>query len=1163
MLLAVGVVASLLAISAPPHAIAAVDSRFPRVAQLNFTDCNPTCLTGAAMPANFAPKQMTLDVDRRRVYLYDNDAFGFPRGLVIVDPDRKQQTGWIPLSTQLPTDGFTRTAYDAKHGRMFFGEASTAAGCRGTSSAAGCGEPPHFAVIDVTVPNPTATTVSLPRLAVTGQPNDADGLAAMAYDDLNDRLYLLTTGGATFDSTGSFDPKGPSVVAYDATNLTSTSQPLWTYRVRTCPSALNQKSSGPYFDVGNDGSFVYFVCRGTPGVGAEQHGVVRVTFNKSTTTDPTAAFTTDFFHFAGSLGTGWSTGDRAGDRAGIGVGGGGNQRLYIFDAAHGAWVASMLLGDKNIGGAGVDPAMGRMYVASQDQGIRVIDAAAVPAIVQATPINPGYEFGSRIEDFVVDPLTRRAFIAGPTFGDVKNHMWVFEDHTTPYVKPVPVDPDSRTHDLDEADAASVSHTAFGSAYGAHVVNVRGIGGSAVVTNTNDTVKNIPEGEFLRLESGDRGLFFGQVSKAELSGERENGVAAANAVSTKIDDATMAELRGKYSHVTDQFGIGQNQAPPCDMANPESDSGARFKECFAFGHVISQFGQLDESACNDFGNSDDPVADDALNSHVNCTRLDKVDAFATSSFEPTEEVPLTPDGAPQITYRIGRTETDVKVRKNATGGVETTSIAIAKDVVVNVPGLGSLTIGDVRSEAVSRAAGRPGTAASDLETFAKNVRIVNPAGETLFACGVPGVGSDKDDKVAQADPGERCAPADMIAGINRYLAPRIVARGPRQELTESILNSDGGAQAVVQKELYAYINDSTINGDAQREVTGLDLTLYNDSDDASRVTLQLAGVYSEAQYQIGEELETFVEEPAKLSVKLVDGDDQPLAGGTFQLRAAGDVAGLPGALADTCVTAADGIGTCVFEKLEPGDYSVSQTIAPPGYSLAEDRTVNLLSGDDVEVPMVNLRSIGKIEIALSADEGNPLPGAEFELSADNGDLLRGAGDQAVGTCVTGMDGRCGFEDVPLGKYVVHESTAPDGYLVADDAGFELSEPGQVAQLDFTTGLKGVDGAGSEDEETSGDTGGEQSRDTAFVDEPTDTATVDMYTPPPAPLPPIVHRNGGGGGIARTIRALPTAAAEFLRRKPGQAVLFGLVWLLLLSPLYLVTRRRSLYLAKVSF
>ncbi len=1151
--LLVAAVSATLSVAVPQVATAAApDPRFPLVADLSLSNCSPTCANPSSTLGGTQTKPLLhVDVARRQLLAYLPEGSGTVQpGVGVVDIDTQTQTRWIDLSS-LPSKRFTVSAYDPTRARLFVGERSFHLGCANfaPTNPAGCAEPGRFAFVDLAVANPTPVQVQLPRAATVLQseqtpPNVAEGdvVSGLAVDKTRDRLYVLTSSGQTFDhSPAGKDAKGIAVHAYRAASLSGTSRPLWTYRVPSCGIPLQQRKGTSYIDAAEDGSFVYLGCRNATGFSVPP-GVARIHVDEPNSVDPLADVTTEFFPFAGNiLNSGFAIGDPAGDRIAIGVSANFGQRTYVFDARHGAWIGSMLLGFGNVGGGGVDPATGRMYVLDQnDNAVRFMDNAGLPVVV-SEPIPIGHWLDT---DLTVDPVTRSVFEPG-NFSEPSGvvHVKVYEDRTQPFIPAAPRDPDEETHDLPEDEAVQVSHSGAGSAYGARAMWVRGVEGVPFVSDAN---ANLPgPTERFKVEGGDRGLFLGRVAGAQLTGETDRGEATASAAAIAVDEATEADLKGKYGQVTGPLGVGDDGAEQCDDSQPS-------QECLSYDSARSRAGPLQESACKDFGNEHDPRNASRPGSEADCRRLDTVIASASASLEPA----ATPDS---VSVGIAESDARAEVTKLADGGIKTVSRSTARGIAVTVPGSGALSIGEISTEATSQAAGRPGSAASALDTVAKNVRLTNATGDVLFSCGVPGVNE------VNQDGGEQCDVADVVLAINRWLAPRVIARGPRPEMDPLTRHSPGGAQAMITKDRFALWSDATVNGDAGSEVTGLDLTIYNDNSDASRVILQLAGAYAEAQYQIGEPKPPESSAPTKLSVGLVDSRREPLEGGVFQVRDS-DPLDL-GRLLGACVTGADGIGDCEFEGLAPGEYVVSQTAAPAGYAPADDATISLAEGLHTEVVFTNLRAVGEIQISLTDDGGEtgtplPLQDATFGVLADNGDLVRGDGDQLYDECTTDGDGMCTFEDVPLGPYVVYQKSAPDGYLTADDVGFELQLPGQEAELSFITGLEGIAGtSGSSDtDETQVATDGEAARDAAFVDEPTETTTVIIEEPPMRSAAQVsTSPLSGGTGIGRVI-ALPSEALGFLRREPLQAVLFGLVWLLLAAPVYLAVRRRTLSIAK---
>lgn len=1167
---------ALSTVTVTPSAEAAdqFDPLFPRPWTINFTDCEPTCEMGT--PVGIDAQVVLIDSQRRRIYSYRFNELT-PIGIGVVDADRVEQIDWIdlgPNGLNLPA-GFTRVTLDTARNRMFIGQANGAAGCEDVNlQAKGCAvsdarngdlsvSTPQFAVLDL-----TRRSVEFIEIAAADTPDAVmagQSVAAFAVDAARERLYVLADGGSLFEQgfvAAGFDPAGPAIVAYDTTSLGPDSAPLWVYRPRACAAVLRDKPGRAVpFGLGHERvgteevGFLYFPCHGTAQLLSPARyppGIVRVNLHDATATDSTDAFSTEWFNFAGDLIDGWAFGDLVNHRIVLGVGGVGPNRVYVFDVLHRAWTGRLVLGSGGFGGGGVDPASGRIYVyAGRDLGLRVIDPSGLPAVVRANPVGIG-DTPPTMTELTVDPLTRRVVRAGGPGG----HLVIYEDRIPPFVPAPPVDPDDKTHDIDEGDAVQVTHTAAGSAYGARVQLARGLRGLPLGGAAAQFLDATP----FRIEGGDRGLFLSQIRQAMVTGQSRQGDATASANAARMGESTESDVRAKYDAVMGPITEGADESAECDQSSPGP-------ECLEFDTLVQSVGALRESQCSNFGGADDPNSASEPGSSVECRPLDRASAWSSSSAE-------QPGQAGPVLFGVAHTEATVDAVKDPAGGVVTTSSAVARGVNITIPNAGSLSIGEIESTAVSRAMGRPdtdgvdcseeptpvGCTKSTLHTVAKNVRILDASGEeTLFSCGVTG---------ADADPDDNCDLSEVAREVNQYFASSIRARGPRQELDPLVVNSPGGARAVVTKDFYAFANDLTLHGDAQREVTGLELTIYNDNWEPSRVIVELAGVYSEAQYQIGVPKPPEFTEPTKLSIALLDDVGQPLEGGVFQVRET-DALGLSGPLVAACVTGDDGVGDCQFDGLAAGEYVISETAAPAGYAPADDATISLLEGLHTEVVFTNLQAVGRIGISLTDDGGEtgtpgPLAGATFGVVSDDGDLVRGAGDQPYDECTTDAEGTCSFEDVPLGAYVVYQKAAPEGYLTADDVGFVLELPGQAAALSFVTGLEGIEGTagsrgngGSTAEDTTGD---ETARDTAFVDDPTETTTVIIEEPPMRPAAQVSTSPLDRPSGLRRVIGLPGEAAGFLRRQPLQATLFGLVWLLLGTPVYLAVRRRTLTIAK---
>ena len=243
--------------------------------------------------------------------------------------------------------------------------------------------------------------------------------------------------------------------------------------------------------------------------------------------------------------------------------------------------------------------------------------------------------------------------------------------------------------------------------------------------------------------------------------------------------------------------------------------------------------------------------------------------------------------------------------------------------------------------------------------------------------------------------------------------------------------------------------------------------------------------------------------------------------------------------------------------------MTQTAAPAGYAEAAPFPVLLTPGFASTVSFTNIKAVGTIEISVSdtADPPAPLAGGEFAVLADDGDGLLGAADVELGRCSTGADGTCAAIEAPVGAYVVHQVSAPDGLEPADDVAFAFTEPGQSAVLAFVNGRPPAPTADAPAEVLGGGVA-----PSVFMPRPPSTVSSGSVNimPPPPPVVPVVTSepldlSPPPGSALRRMASLPGQAVGFLTRSPGDAALFAGVWGLLLAPAYLAIRRRKLTVA----
>ena len=162
-------------------------------------------------------------------------------------------------------------------------------------------------------------------------------------------------------------------------------------------------------------------------------------------------------------------------------------------------------------------------------------------------------------------------------------------------------------------------------------------------------------------------------------------------------------------------------------------------------------------------------------------------------------------------------------------------------------------------------------------------------------------------------------------------------------------------------------------------------------------------------------------------------NKPLAGAHFKLTDS------TGKLIKEGDTTAD--GKLTFTGLSLGTYKLTETAAPAGYVLdSTPITVEVTNaGQTVSKTITNTRAVGNISI-LKTDAGTnkPLAGVHFKLTDSTGKLISEA--------VTGTEGKITFTGMALGKYVLTETEAPEGYaLDSTPISVELTEHGKTVEI----------------------------------------------------------------------------------------------------------------------
>ncbi len=827
----------------------------------------------------------------------------------------------------------------------------------------------------------------------------------------------------------------------------------WVRPVAQCAYPMNNWVSAAFITRNKSETMpaLYFACvkkDGQPG----ESGLVRLRITPTADQTAAASFPVEFFPISGSYFGGSSTGGDNGQLNGLADFDFVSERFFmlsvsartpgvwVFDGKLSAWVGFAANDDNRNLGMSVNQANGHVYSMDGDlEGIRVFDG-------RATPLPNGRAFSGfhprQYQQYLVDPETNRLFVvtrtdvpAGFGVGSQQDGVQVLLDETAS-VDPLPTGYDALTADVAEN---SYTRTVFAGTAGGFGVRSLLVGGCGGLESSGIAGACLGAASDQSLNPADRGFIAARVPEVDV---RESG-AVATAQSLILDSNTASDWQTRQPTQTARDWPWS----PALCADPQAKPT-------------------------------DTVTAPAGESRVTCSSSNS--SASASSFY--GEV-FSAEGV-----SVRSASTDVSVFRDTVTGTVTSVRAVAKGVELSVPGQGSITIGRIVNEAWTIAHGLPGSADRGWRRRLEGVILKDSSGttQTVEAC-------------EESSLVKRNSCDQLIAAMNESLGVRMRIRLPEPELTKTPKGAFSGIRQSEGdfREGETVLNQGTSFSDEnnKRPAPALEVVVFNDSAEKSRLVMQFAAVQASSIYTIScPEPNSIVGKqclppPGSLTIRLGDRVQDPdawdpayaLSGGLFKVYSDTNsdgvldpivdmLAEIPDGGAATCVSG-DGSGNCQFE-LSPGDYVIHQAAAPPGYATGpdyppvEDRPFTIEPEFAYTVDFVNLRAIGSIEITLAdAATKKPLQGGVFEVFADNGDEKVGDGDLLFATCSTDEEGACPLTlasqtqgptntvvEVPFGTYVIHQKQAPRDYLVAEqDAAVTLELPGQVAKASFTNAL----------------------------------------------------------------------------------------------------------------
>src|SRR5829696_2720714 len=187
-------------------------------------------------------------------------------------------------------------------------------------------------------------------------------------------------------------------------------------------------------------------------------------------------------------------------------------------------------------------------------------------------------------------------------------------------------------------------------------------------------------------------------------------------------------------------------------------------------------------------------------------------------------------------------------------------------------------------------------------------------------------------------------------------------------------------------------------------------------------------------------------PGRLTVIAVDATEQPLPGACFAVVELGF---------EVCDDDSDGV--VVFDTVPSVPLTLRETVPPPGFASVDDLPVNIeptgarllvphqpAAEETPAEPADESRPVepaetpqdaageGEVAITLRDRQGDPVPGSCWALTKPGGNQTVERCDDEDGA----DDGIIHFDEVPAGRYRLHEATTPAGYQPADSQGVDV-------------------------------------------------------------------------------------------------------------------------------
>ena len=651
--------------------------------------------------------------------------------------------------------------------------------------------------------NPTVTVFDLTKKRLAAQWNLATTLPGyepfgITYSKADDRLYMIGDFTASTAPNGIGFAKVASPIATVVALNPGTGSAVWMRPIPQCQQPLYSLNSGSLIARSAVRPALYFACvpggtaSGQPWPG--QPGLVRLDLSPHINDSASAAkLPVEFFPIAGQYFNGEEAGiatfDYAQDRFMLQSLSPRTPGAWVFDGRMSAWVGFVSAPLPSDFFAGFNEGLQHYYMGLKiggpqthpTDGIVVADTHQVPV--------PAGEFQRIITSALIptDSKSRRLFIL-PVGAEITHAPYLVAVDTSPAAQPLsPLNYDSLTDGVPESKAAFVSYSADANAYGADVVLVGGLNGPTSMSGSQKIG--------LPVAGGSRGVVLARV----------NGLGLRPAGASASAQSITADLNSTQDFET----TGGARAWPYSMVT-----------CLDSG------GGMKPQSTDNNGDS----------SQVNCA-LTAATASGSSQAAAETVGPI----------RVGDAHADGVTHRDTRSGATTAMHAASSGIAVDVPGVGTLRIGSVTGELTTQSHGMAGAAAVSYHRAISGIELVDPNGKTLFgpsACAT----------TIQRTSGHASHVSDSCTAISRALNPltqtRLRVAFPLPQFTAS----PKGAYATVQQSDADFFQERTVNDQgivypsdstAQRPTPAMQIEVYNDSTERSRVLAEFAAVQGDS------------------------------------------------------------------------------------------------------------------------------------------------------------------------------------------------------------------------------------------------------------------------------------------------------------------------------